>query len=284
MSNNSLPLTILGPICAAILLLSGCTSVTREAAEARPAPTLPPGPPEPAGDSAHGEAHNTGHWTYTGDTGPAYWGELSPEYAACATGTAQSPIDVDTVKEENLVNLAFNYNPSNVNIVNNGHTVEVVYDPGSFFSVDGEQYDLKQFHFHAPSEHTVDGQSAAIELHLVHESAKGNKAVVAVLINQGAANPAFAPVWRHLPASESAETTYDVKVNAADLLPTDQTTFRYGGSLTTPPCSEGVNWFIMIRPIEMSAEQIAEFTAIYDGNNRPVQPLNGRTILADTTP
>lgn len=259
------------------MLLSACVPVTREGAASQAAG-------HGAQDAAHAADSHAVHWSYSGDTGPAEWGSLSPEYAACATGTAQSPIDVDTVKEENLVNLAFNYNPSKVNIVNNGHTVEVAYDPGSFFTVDGEQYDLKQFHFHAPSEHTVDGQPAAIELHLVHQTADGKKAVVAVLINEGAANPAFQPVWDHLPAAESPEQEYDVQVNAADLLPTDQTTFRYGGSLTTPPCSEGVSWFIMIRPIEMSAEQIAAFTAIYDGNYRPVQPVNGRTILADTTP
>ena len=276
-------LSPLAAVAAAALLLAACAPVTREVAEARPAPTLPATAEAPGG-SAQGEAHATAHWSYSGDTGPAYWGELSPEYAACGSGAAQSPIDVDTVKEENLVNLAFNYNPSNVNILNNGHTVEVVYDPGSSFTVDGEQYDLKQFHFHAPSEHTVDGQFAAIELHLVHETADGKKAVVAVLINEGAANPAFTPVWRHLPATETAETTYDVPVNAASFLPADQTTFRYAGSLTTPPCTEGVSWFIMIHPVEMSAEQIAAFQAIYDGNHRPVQPVNDRTILADTTP
>jgi carbonic anhydrase len=279
MPTVSFSLKTLGACCAAVLLLNACTPVTREGAATSAA----------SHGAAQGEAHagdagHSVHWGYAGDTGPAYWGELSPEYTECATGTAQSPIDVDTVKEENLVNLAFNYNPSNVNIVNNGHTVEVVYAPGSFFTVDDAQYDLKQFHFHAPSEHTVDGQFAAIELHLVHETADGTKAVVAVLINEGAENPAFAPVWKHLPAAEGAEQEYDVQVNAADLLPTDQTTFRYSGSLTTPPCSEGVNWFLMIRPIEMSAEQIAAFTAIYDGNHRPVQPVNDRTILADTTP
>jgi carbonic anhydrase len=278
MTSISLRTMMITPLCIAALLLGACVPVTREGATSQAAEH------GAAQDAAHAADTHTAHWSYSGDTGPAEWGALNPEYAACATGTAQSPIDVDTVKEENLVNLAFNYNPSNVTIVNNGHTVEVVYDPGSFFTLDGEQYDLKQFHFHAPSEHTVDGQPAAIELHLVHQAAAGKKAVVAVLINEGAANPAFQPVWDHLPAAEGPEQEYDVKVNAADLLPADQTTFRYAGSLTTPPCSEGVSWFLMIRPIEMSAEQIAAFTAIYDGNNRPVQPLNGRTVQADTTP
>ena len=276
-------LSQLAAVAAAAVMLAACAPVTREVAEARPAPTLPAVAKAPGG-SAAGEAHGTGHWSYTGDTGPEYWGQLNPEYAACGDGKTQSPIDVDNVKEENLVNLAFNYNPSNVNIENNGHTVEVVYDPGSSFSVDGDTYELKQFHFHSPSEHTVDGQFAAIELHMVHETADGKSAVVAVLINQGAANPAFMPVWRHLPATETAETTYDIKVNAADFLPADQTTFRYAGSLTTPPCTEGVSWFVMIHPVEMSGEQIAAFQAIYDGNHRPVQALNDRTILADTTP
>ena len=271
MAINLFPLTILGPLCAATLLLSACTPVMRESAAS-------------TGDAGHAISHDAAqseshaadthaHWSYDGDTGPAHWGDLNPEYAACSTGKEQSPIDVDTVKEENLVNLAFDYHPSSVNIINNGHTVEAVYDPGSSFTVDGVQYDLKQFHFHAPSEHTVDGQYAAMEMHLVHENAEGKKAVVGILINQGTDATLAVP-----------EPGTTGQINAADFLPSDQTTFRYEGSLTTPPCTEGVSWFLMIHPIQLSAQQIAAFTTIYNHNNRPIQSVNGRTILADTTP
>lgn len=267
MSSNSFRLTIFALLCTAALLLSACRPVMPEAAAAAGEADH-----EAAGGEAHAAESHT-HWTYDGNTGPAFWGDLSPEYAACGTGKEQSPIDVDTVKEENLVNLAFDYHPSSVNIINNGHTVEAVYDPGSSFTVDGVQYNLKQFHFHAPSEHTVDGQSAAMEMHLVHENAEGKKAVVGILINEGSDATLAVP-----------EPEATGQINAADFLPSDQTTFRYEGSLTTPPCTEGVSWFVMIHPIELSAQQIAAFTTIYNHNNRPVQSLNGRTILADTTP
>lgn len=274
MFDRFLRLAGVAPLLAA-LVLAACKPVTLEGASNMAA----------APEAGHGAAeHGAAHWSYSGDTGPAYWGELSPEFAACATGTEQSPINIDTVAEENLANLQFHYKPSNVNIVNNGHTVEVVYDPGSYFTLDGVQYDLVQFHFHSPSEHTVDGQFGAIELHLVHSSVDGQKAVVGVLIQEGAANPAFQPVWEHLPANAGEEETFDAQVDAATLLPSDQTTFRYDGSLTTPPCTEGINWFLMTNMVELSAEQIAAFTAIYDGNNRPVEPLDGRTIVVDTTP
>lgn len=254
----------------ALLLLSACVPVTREAAAARSA------------DAA--TEHVAPHWGYTGDIGPEYWGELNPEYILCKTGESQSPINIDQVNELDLANIDFSYQPSPLTIVNNGHTVEVVYAEGSSIELDGERYNLEQFHFHSPSEHEVDDQLAVLELHLVHKTESGKIAVVGILFKEGAENAALGPVWAHLPTEPGAAQTFAAEIDAATLLPADHTSFRYAGSLTTPPCSEGVSWLVMTEAEEISPEQLSQFTAIYDGNNRPVQPLNGREIQEDVTP
>lgn len=225
------------------------------------------------------------HWTYEGEEGPEHWGELDPSYAACGTGTSQSPIDVSTPAEQDLANIAFHYQPSEVNILNNGHTVQVNYDTGSYIELDGVRYDVAQFHYHAPSEHAVDGKLFAAELHIVHKNADGGLAVVGILLDEGEQNNAYQPFIQNLPSEESDVKDVGVTVNAADLLPVEHTTFRYSGSLTTPPCSEGVNWLLMTTPVEISAEQIAALTSIFEeGNSRPVQPLNDRPLVEDSTP
>lgn len=225
------------------------------------------------------------HWTYEGEGGPDHWGELAPDYATCGTGTSQSPIDLTSANAQDVTNIAFHYQPTEVKIQNNGHTVQVTYDAGSYIEVDGQRYDVAQFHYHAPSEHAVDGKLYAAELHIVHKNAAGELAlVVGILFEEGAENPAFTELLAHLPAEESPETDAGFMVNAADFLPDVQTTFRYSGSLTTPPCSEGINWFVMTTPVELSADQIAAFEHVHEGNNRPVQPLNTRTLTEDTTP
>lgn len=224
------------------------------------------------------------HWTYEGDEGPAHWGELSADYATCGSGKSQSPIDVTNPSPQDLANIEFYYQPSKINILNNGHTIQVNYDSGSYIELDGTRYDLVQFHFHAPAEHSINGKLAESELHLVHKNADGNLAVVGVMIEKGTENPAFKTVWENLPAEETAVQTADADVNAADMLPTVQTTYRYDGSLTTPPCSEGVKWNVMTEPIQLSEAQLAAFTAIFEGNNRPVQALNERTVNEDTSP
>ncbi len=263
-------LTMFVALCASLFVLSACVPVTREAVSSHA-----------GGETA---AHDAPHWGYTGDTGPAYWGELNPEYILCETGTSQSPINIDKVSQLDLANIDFSYQPSPLTIVNNGHTIEVTYADGSFIELDGVRYNLKQFHFHAPSEHEIDGQLAAMELHLVHKTDEGKIAVVGILFKEGAENAALSSVWAHLPAAAGAEQTYNAAVDAALLLPADKTSFRYAGSLTTPPCTEGVSWLLMTEAQEMSPEQLSQFTTIYDGNNRPVQPLNGREIDEDVTP
>lgn len=233
--------------------------------------------------SDHAAAGHAAHWSYAGDTGPTHWGSLAPEYALCAKGTQQSPIDIKQTTSVDLPNLALHYSATPVEIVNNGHTVQVNYAPGSWMEVDGTRYDLLQFHFHSPSEHTIAGKHAAAEMHLVHKSKDGTLAVVGVLLEEGAANSSFDPVWNNLPSKPGAAQRFEATVDVTSLLPTDQRTYRYPGSLTTPPGTEGVHWYLMQEPVRLSKGQIAAFTRVYRGNNRPTQALNGRTVQLDSS-
>lgn len=220
------------------------------------------------------------HWAYEGEAGPENWGELSPDFAACSTGTEQSPVDIAAGTTLNSGDLAYNYQPSAVNILNNGHTIQVNYDAGSSLELDNDTYQLLQFHFHAHSENTLAGQPAPMEMHLVHQNAAGDLAVVGAWLESGSENAAFASVFDNLPPAESeAEAVASATVNVDELLPADRSYYRFNGSLTTPPCSEGVKWIMLSTPIELSADQLGAFTAIFDNNYRPVQPLNERTFL-----
>jgi carbonic anhydrase len=224
------------------------------------------------------------HWTYEGEAGPDRWADLSPDYTACEAGEAQSPIDVDAAPAE-LENPTFDYLVVPLEIVDNGHSVQVTYPAGSSITLDGTSWELLQFHFHAPSEHTIEGAAAAAELHLVHRAADGRLAVVGVLFEEGEANPAFRPVIDNLPAGEGPATKPPgVEVDAERLLPEARTTWRYPGSLTTPPCTEGVSWLLMTEPVALSGDQLDALTEVVDGNNRPTQPLNERDVVEDSTP
>jgi carbonic anhydrase len=225
------------------------------------------------------------HWTYEGEEGPSHWGGLDESYATCSAGKSQSPIDVLQPSEQDLTNILFHYQPSTVNILNNGHTVQVDYDPGSYIELDGTRYDVVQFHYHAPSEHTLSGVSFPAELHIVHRSADGNLAVVGILLQEGTENAAYQPFISNLPAEPTEPKDAGVSINAIDLLPSVQTTFRYSGSLTTPPCTEGVNWLLMTTPVELSVQQLTALDSLFEtGNNRPVQPINDRTLVEDNSP
>jgi carbonic anhydrase len=224
------------------------------------------------------------HFEYEGEDGPEQWAELSDHYETCGSGQEQSPVDLTNAATTDLDNIVFEYQETAVNIINNGHTIQVNVVPGSQIVVNGETYRLLQFHFHAPSEHAVDGQEYPLELHLVHRGANNDLAVVGVFIVEGEDNTAFVPVWDHLPEEEIGIIATGATAHPAGLLPTDQTTYRYSGSLTTPPCSEGVTWLVMKNPVEMSAEQIAAFTNIISGNNRPLQSLDARSLQLDDTP
>jgi carbonic anhydrase len=259
--NRKVLISSFSVLVVSFVVLSACT----------PASTPPPTP-------------TSVHWTYEGEEGPEHWGGLDTSYAACGVGKSQSPVDVVNPASQDLENIAFHYQPSEVRILNNGHTVQVNYDSGSYIEIDGQRYDVMQFHYHAPSEHTLNGKLFAAELHIVHKSATGQLAVVGILLEEGAENTAYQPLLANLPAEKSPEIDAGVKINAMDLLPAVQTTFRYSGSLTTPPCTEGVSWIVMVTPVQLSVEQIADFEKIYEGNNRPVQPLNTRPLIEDSTP
>jgi carbonic anhydrase len=219
------------------------------------------------------------HWGYDGDVGPAYWGVLEPDWALCGSGEQQSPIDIPSSSPIHAAALEQSYLPSELNIFNNGHTVQINYDPGSTLLVDGEPYELVQYHFHAASEHTVDGTARPMEAHFVHRNADGDLAVVGVFLEPGAENAFYAPIFAHLPATKGEpERVDDVRVDATDLLPGVESHWRYDGSLTTPPCTEQVKWMVMNTPVAVGSEQIASFTALYSGNARPTQAMNERTF------
>ena len=221
------------------------------------------------------------HWSYEGESGPEHWGDLSPDFAACAKGVEQSPIDIPAGAPLNPADIAFSYQPSAVNIFNNGHTVQVAYAKGSSIALDGVTYNLDQLHFHAASEHTLGGAHSPLEIHLVHKNAQGGLAVVGVLLKAGAENPAYAPVLQNLPAqvSQQAAPVAGATVDANALLPAQRSYWRYNGSLTTPPCTEEVKWLVMRTPVELSEAQIAAFTSIFKNDARPVQPFRSRAFL-----
>ncbi len=221
------------------------------------------------------------HWGYEGPQAPEHWSSLDPGFAVCGYGREQSPIDLTGAEREVLSEIGFEYAPSPISVQNNGHSIQVDYQAGSGIVLDGTRYGLVQFHFHHRSEHIVDGEDFPLELHLVHADAGGALAVVGVFLEEGSANEALAPVWRHLPAEAGPAALVAGTVDANALLPERRTTWRYRGSLTTPPCSEGVSWLMMTEPVTASRAQIEAFRALFPVNNRPVQPLNGRRLVTD---
>ena len=225
----------------------------------------------------------TAHWSYKGSTGPASWGDIDRFFELCSEGAEQSPIDISTLWIHDVPETKFYYSPTILTILNNGHTVQVNYDDGSFIDIEGTRYDLVQFHFHIPSEHTFNGQFSAMEMHLVHESSDGEFAVIGVMINEGRNNDILDLIWDHLPPDEGPRKTIGININVFDLLPPERQTYLYNGSLTTPPCSEGIIWLVMNAPIEASKSQIKAFQHIFNSNNRPVQLLHNRKVVADSS-
>lgn len=221
-------------------------------------------------------------WSYEDLTGPEYWGELSSENLACVNGNEQSPINLefsDVEVDKKLTENQINYEPTNFTLVNNGHTVQAnATTEGNSMIVEGNEYNLLQFHFHTPSEHQFNGQSYEMELHLVHSDKDGNLAVLGMMIQEGEENEILSAAWDGLPAEETEEGTKDYLIDLQALLPKNQMSFHYAGSLTTPPCTEEVKWIIFEQPIEMSKEQIQAFQQIFPDNHRPVQPLNEREV------
>ncbi|MES2221829.1 MAG: carbonic anhydrase family protein [Acidobacteriota bacterium] len=219
-------------------------------------------------------------WDYGAARGPSHWGELEPEFAPCKTGHRQSPIDIRNPQKADLPSIQFDYKPSPLNIVDNGHTIMVNYSPGSFITVGGKRYELRQFHFHRPSEEKINGKGYEMSVHLVHADQKGNVAVVAVLLVKGEDNALVHTLWTDLPKEkEKVESEKAVQIEADGLLPHDHSYYTFFGSLTTPPCSEDVTWFVLKHPVSVSAAEIDRFSKLYRNDARPTQPLNGRVVL-----
>ena len=224
-------------------------------------------------------AHHEIHWSYEGEGAPANWGTLKPEWQLCNVGERQSPIDIrDGIKVE-LEPIRFDYRPSNFRIVDNGHTIQVNLGPGNTIAVMGRMYDLVQFHFHRPSEERINGKGFDMVVHLVHKDLDGRLAVVAVLLERGQAHPVMQTLWNNLPLEKHSDYSPEgVAIDLNQLLPENRSYYTYMGSLTTPPCSEGVMWMVMKQPAQVSAEQIAIFSRLYPMNARPVQSIRGRLI------
>ena len=220
-------------------------------------------------------------WGYEPHNGPEVWGSLDAAFIACASGDEQSPINLTAGQTAELAPIEFDYRRTRFAIENTGHTIQVNPNPGSGIVLNGVRSALLQFHFHHPSEHTFDGGRLALEMHLVHRSDLGSVTVVGVLFKEGEANEVLAPVWKHLPPEQSESHMVPGKLDLASLLPAVRTTWRYRGSLTTPPCTEGVAWIVLTEPLAMSKAQIAAFGAIHPQNVRPVQPLGNRVLLRE---
>jgi carbonic anhydrase len=253
----------------------------RELQYATSGPRKPVARKKPASEHAvaiNPAAHMHVHWAYEGEGAPANWSKLRNEYAACGTGKRQSPIDIREGIKVSLEPIRFDYKASQFRIIDNGHTVQVNVGEGLAMHVMGKRYELIQFHFHRPSEERVNGRLYDMVVHLVHKSDEGQLAVVAVLLEKGVEHPLIQTLWNNMPLEQDMEVSPTEAINLAQLLPENRNYWTYMGSLTTPPCTEGVLWMVMKQPVPVSAEQVSIFSRLYRNNARPVQPSNGRLI------
>jgi len=224
----------------------------------------------------HKKGHSV-HWDYAGEMGPENWGD---EFPTCGKGTKQSPLNITGPFEKSKDVLVVNYKEGPLKILNNGHTIQVNVEPGSTLKINKDVYNLLQFHFHRPSEEQVDGKPMAMVAHFVHKNADGKLAVLGVLLNDGKDNAAIQTLWNNAPKVEGPEVVVDkMKFDPSSLVPTALTHYSYEGSLTTPPCTEGVNFYILKTPVDIGKKQVVDFP--FKRNARPVQPLNGRKINAN---
>ena len=231
-----------------------------------------------AGLAAHADGHPA-HWNYEhGHEGPAHWAELDQAFESCANGANQSPIDIRNAVKADLPALQFNYGEAAPSFVNNGHTIQINLPAGQTLTVGDKTYGLLQFHFHTPSEEALNGKHAAMVGHFVHQNMAGELGVIAILMQPGKTNAAFAPVFAHFPRKGESIHVDGLNLNLAAMLPIDKAYYAFDGSLTTPPCSEGVHWMVMKKPVTLGAEQIKSFRRLFNANARPIQAQNGRII------
>ncbi|MBI5271796.1 MAG: carbonic anhydrase family protein [Burkholderiales bacterium] len=266
------------PSRAAAAPRSRAAAVPRPPADAHaPSPSTRAAAPREDGPGRP-HAHAAAHWDYAGEFGPDAWGKMKPEFAACATGQRQSPIDIRGGITVQLEPIQFDYRPSGFSVIDNGHTVQVNLPAGNAITVLGRRYELKQFHFHRPSEERINGRQFDMVAHLVHQDAEGRLAVVAVLLDRGVAQPVVQAVWNALPLEKGEDQAAPGAIDLNRLLPEDRRYYTYMGSLTTPPCTEGVLWMVMKTPVPVSPEQVQIFSHLYPMNARPVQSAAGRLI------
>lgn len=231
-------------------------------------------------DGGHGSQEKAVHWGYSGTQGPGHWGDLSDGYALCKTGQQQSPINIGESQQSGLAAFTIDYRTTPLQVVNNGHTIQANYAAGSTLTLGRRVYRLAQFHFHSPSENLLNGRQFDMEIHFVHQDQTGHLGVLGVFVEKGAANQALAEIWRHLPQrAHDKAAPQGVTINGGDLLPAKRRYYRFVGSLTTPPCSEGVQWHVLKQPITASSEQIDAFLGLIGPNNRPVQKINNRLLI-----
>ncbi len=223
---------------------------------------------------------HTAHWSYTGKTGPAHWGSMSKDYHACKAGKSQSPIDIRKTHHTKLPTLKFNYKPTALSVKNNGHTLQLDYAAGSTLVVGNSKYKLLQIHFHTPSEHKRHGRHRPMEAHFVHVNPKGELAVVGIFMRLGKKpNALFGEILKHAPAKVGKNEMKNIMLNGKGLFSSKMNAYyNYSGSLTTPPCSEGVHWFVMKNSVRVTAKQVATFKKFFNNTNRPVQAMNGRKV------
>jgi len=222
------------------------------------------------------------HWTYQGVGNPEQWGKLKPDFALCEIGKNQTPINLveNEMIEAELSAIEFAYKNSAATVVNNGHTIQINYPQGSSIKIEGKTFNLVQFHFHTPSENQINGKSFPLEVHLVHKNDKGELAVIGVMFDVGNAHELLDSIWKKVSSKENEEVKLDQEINPMNLLPEEKNYFRFNGSLTTPPCSEGVRWFVMKKPLMVSQAQIHQFKGwMKHDNARPLQPVNARPVL-----
>lgn len=252
-----------------------------------PAPAHEPAHKPASEDHAPAKHESVGHdtgavggpnWEYKGSSGPDHWGDLAAGYKVCGTGSRQSPVDIDeTATNTKLLPIKFNYKADDAVIKNDGRTVQANFPTGNYVEIDGERFDLFQIHVHAPSEHKVSGIPYDMEVHLDHKNVDGQLVSIAVLFEEGEENKALRPLWQAMPR-EIEQAPEPIEFNPATLLPARRLYYSYTGSLTVPPCTEGVRWFVLTQPVGVSSKQVDHFASIIPYNARPVQPLKGRKI------
>jgi len=250
-------------LLAAMLTAAAPAFAQDHAGEHAPAPATPA--------AAHGPS-----WSYDGPTGPRYWGRVDPAYATCDTGQQESPIDLSDAITADIGPLDVQWRALPGRVFDTGHAIQVEAAIGSNMTMGGQGYQLLQFHVHQPSEHLLNGHRYPLEIHFVHTAPDGSLAVVGVFAEQGAANPILQAV---LDGAKEGSEAHRPTLDLAAMLPDDRDYFRYEGSLTTPPCSEIVNWAVLETPITASTAQIEIFARLHPGNTRPLQPLNRRFLL-----